>query len=276
MLCLKVGFPRGGASCRRMHKIIPELLSGWVEDISVCRMIVACGVFSVVEVMNAARAMAEGKTVEHDGSIKQHTHGWGCLWINEGQIRTLRGGGSFIEALSTINLSDIDTDFLAVHVRHATLSKNRGVEFAHPLRWESGTATWYVMHNGFLPTVYRCLGLPASSFDSAEYLEYIVGSLDSGCISQEYLMSKLTSLSPGGSSGNFFLVTQGKAWAWQWFSENTSCPAYFTMRHFKNKKVEYVASEVIPFLADESEWRPMQNGELYEFKRIEVRDGRAP
>ena len=79
-------------------------------------------------------------------------------------------------------------------------------------------------------------------------------------------MNKLAQLSPGGSSGNFFLMTQYKAWVWQWFPEQTSCAEYFTMKHYAGDKVEYISSEIIPFLGGASEWRAMQNAELYELE----------
>lgn len=259
---------------REVEKVPGGSSSRW-EEVVMCRMIVACGKFSVAEVVNAARIMAAGETGKHDGLIKQHTHGWGCLWVSNGQIRVLRGGDSFIEACSAIELLDADIDFLAVHVRHATLRKNRGVEFSHPLRRESGGTCWYMMHNGYLPTVYPHLGLSASQFDSAEYLEYIVGPIEPTGLGKDYLMSKLIQLAPGGSSGNFFLMTLDRAWVWQWFAEDTSCPEYFTLRHFKGEKVEYISSEIIPSLGDELEWRSMKNGELYEFDLKGVKGGRA-
>ena len=110
--------------------------------------------------------------------------------------------------------------------------------------------------------------LKKSSFDSAEYLEYIVGSVQSLDISEVYLTAKLSGLLPGGNSGNCFLIAGNKAWAWQWFSKDTVCADYFTMRHFKTTEVEYISSETIPFLGDESKWRSMRNGELYQFNLI--------
>jgi len=70
-------------------------------------------------------------------------------------------------------------------------------------------------------------------------------------------------------------MTLDKAWVWQWFAEDTSCPEYFTLRHFKGEKVEYISSEIIPSLGDELEWRSMKNGELYEFDLKGVKGGRA-
>ena len=231
-----------------------------------CRMIIASGAFSVTGVIEAARAMAAGETAKHDSAIRQHTNGWGCLWINNGQVRVLHGEDSFVDAYASVNIPDENIAFLAVHVRHATLSKNRGVQFSHPLHRESGGTHWYMMHNGFMPTVYRHLGLSVSIFDSAEYLEYIVDTIESAGISKEYLVSKLAQLAPGGSSGNFFLMSHCKAWVWQWIPEQIVCSEYFTMKHYVSDKVEYVASEIIPFLGRESEWRSMENAELYEFE----------
>ena len=242
------------------------MIAGW--EIQVCRMIIAQGTFSVVDVMSAARAMAAGETATHDGVIKQHLDGWGCLWITHGKVRTLHGEGSFVEALSTMDVSSIKTRFLAVHVRHATLRENSGIKYSHPLKFDNGLGCWYLMHNGYLPTVYLHLGLKKSSFDSAEYLEYIVGSVQSLDISEVYLTAKLSGLLPGGSSGNCFLIAGNKAWAWQWFSKDIVCADYFTMRHFKAAEVEYISSEILPFLGDEPKWRSMRNGELYQFNLI--------
>lgn len=82
-----------------------------------CRMILAHGRFEVAAVMDAARAMSCGETACHDGPIREHPNGWGCLWRDKGRIRTLHGTGTFAAALPDIDLTAIHTDFLSVHVR---------------------------------------------------------------------------------------------------------------------------------------------------------------
>ena len=43
--------------------------------------------------------------IKHDGSIKQHPDGWGCLWISNGQVRVLHGDDNFVEAWRPRKLS---------------------------------------------------------------------------------------------------------------------------------------------------------------------------
>ncbi|WP_413507018.1 class II glutamine amidotransferase [Serratia proteamaculans] len=229
-----------------------------------CRMILARGDFSVQQVMEAARAMCCGETARHDGPITKHPNGWGCLWLDNGKVRTLHGTETFADALPGIDTASIRTHFLAIHVRHATLSKNRGVQFSHPLFRLCNSTPWYLMHNGFLPTVYPHLGLHASHFDSEEYLEYIVGRITPEDLTRPYLVGKMTKLAPGGSSGNAFFITDDKAWAWQWHAEDTPFPHYFTMHMYRHGDTQYIASEQILALGEACHWRQMQNHELHE------------
>lgn len=229
-----------------------------------CRMILAQGDFSVAAVLDAARAMSCGETAQHDGPIKQHPNGWGCLWREKGEIRTLHGVGAFADALPEMDISRIRSRFLAVHVRHATLSSNLGPAFSHPLRHASGGRQWYLMHNGFLPTIYSHLGLAASRFDSSEYLEYIVDRITPADISQRYLQEKMAQLAPGGSSGNAFFITGERAWAWQWHPDDTPFPRYFTLHSYQDANTQYISSEMIPELATATDWRQMRNHELHE------------
>ncbi|WP_188473068.1 class II glutamine amidotransferase [Hafnia psychrotolerans] len=234
-----------------------------------CRMILARGDFSVAQVMEAARSMCCGETAQHDGPIKVHPNGWGCLWLENGKINTLHGSESFADALSNIDIDSIRTKFLAVHVRHATLSKNIGVQFSHPLFRQCNSTAWYLMHNGFLPTIYPHLSLDVSHFDSAEYLEYIVDHINPGDFTRYYLSGKMASLAPGSSSGNAFFITGDKAWAWQWYPENTLLQSYFTMHLYQNGNTKYIASEQVLALGEASHWRQMLNHELYEISLAE-------
>ncbi|MFS2221501.1 class II glutamine amidotransferase [Pantoea sp. B65] len=229
-----------------------------------CRMIMAQGHFSVAAVMNAARAMSCGETAQHDGPIRQHPNGWGCLWLDNGKVRTLRGTGTFADALPSIDIDSIRGQFLAVHVRHATLSKNTGGQFSHPLLHTSGGTQWYMMHNGFLPTIYQHLGMESSRFDSSEYLQYIVDPITPAGMSRHYLQQKMAQIAPGGSSGNAFFITREKAWAWQWYPDDSPFPHYFTLHCYEDNHTKYISSEIIPGLATAGGWRRMNNHELQE------------
>lgn len=229
-----------------------------------CRMILAYGRFDAAAVLEAARAMSCGETACHDGPIREHPNGWGCLWLENGNIRTLHGTGTFADALPGIDADAIRTRFLAVHVRHATLSKNQGLEFSHPLWRTSGATQWYMMHNGFLPTIYAQLGLAESRFDSAEYLEYLVDQATPADFTRDYLQNKMAQIAPGGSAGNAIFVTRNKAWAWQWHPADTPYPAYFTMHLCQQNGSTFIASEQILTLGEASSWRQMHNHELHE------------
>ncbi|KJV31474.1 class II glutamine amidotransferase [Pantoea sp. SM3] len=231
-----------------------------------CRMILAYGQFNAAAVLDAARAMSCGETATHEGPIKQHPNGWGCLWLDQGKIRTLHGTGTFADALPGIDVDALrHSRFLAVHVRHATLSKNQGIEFSHPLWRTSGATQWYMMHNGFLPTVYAQLGMAESRFDSAEYLEYIVDQVTPADFTRDYLRSKMARVAPGGSAANAIFVTRDKAWAWQWHPDDTPYPDYFTLHHYQNNSTTFISSEPIAALGTASDWRRMNNHELHEF-----------
>lgn len=229
-----------------------------------CRMIMAHGNFDAGQVLEAARAMSCGETANHDGPIKAHPNGWGCLWLENGHIRTLHGTGTFADALPGIDVESLRSRFLAVHVRHATLSKNQGLEFSHPLWRVSGGTHWYMMHNGFLPGIYAQLGLAESRFDSAEYLEYIVDRITPQDFTAQYLRSKLEAVEPPGSAANALFVTRDKAWAWQWYPENTPFPEYFTMHCRQQSGSTFISSEPISALGAAATWRRMSNHELHE------------
>lgn len=230
-----------------------------------CRMILAHGQFDAAAVLDAARAMSCGETAAHDGPIKQHPNGWGCLWLEHGQIRTLHGTGTFAEALPGIDVTRIEhSRFLAVHVRHATLSKNQGIAFSHPLRRTSGGTQWYMMHNGFLPTVYAQLGMAQSRFDSAEYLEYIVDRVTPADFTRDYLREKMARVAPGGSAANAIFVTREKAWAWQWHPDDTPYPDYFTLHRCQQNNSTFISSEPVSTLGTASAWHRMSNHELHE------------
>ena len=229
-----------------------------------CRMILAQGEFDAAQVLEAARAMSCGETACHDGPIKEHPNGWGCLWLEAGEIRTLRGSGPFADALPDIDVERIKGRFLAVHVRHATLSKNQGLEFAHPLLRDSAGTRWYMMHNGFMPKVYARLGMAASRFDSAEYLEYLVDRVTPADFTRDYLRDKLAQVEPGGSAGNAIFVTRDRAWAWQWHPQDTPYPHYFTLHVLQQERCTYISSEPVPTLGDAASWRRMANHELRE------------
>lgn len=230
-------------------------------------MILAVGRFSVSDVLDAAVAMSTGRTADHDGPIRVHPNGWGAVWRSADAPHGLAAYRD-VRALDELSMADsplpgIETDFLAVHSRHATLARNRGLDCTHPL-YRDGAVPWYFMHNGFLPTVYRNLGLPASEFDSREYFDWIVPA-DAERLDERETLERLAAIEPGGSSGNAVAVNPQAAYLIHWTPSDVKTPRYFAMHSWRTRESAVVASEVVPGLADRHQWHPVPPGRVWEF-----------
>ncbi|MEU3752253.1 class II glutamine amidotransferase [Streptomyces olivoreticuli] len=229
-----------------------------------CRLILATGEFSASEILGAAEAMSCGRTANHDGPTQVHPNGWGALWRRSDDpqgIGTHRDVRPLTESHHESPVSELKTDFLAVHARHATLAKNHGMQFTHPLTRE-GETTWHFMHNGFLPTVHRNLGMPESEFDSREYFDYIVPA-GSRRLDEQETLARLRAIAPGGSSGNAIAVNRDFAYVIHWSSPGSS-PSYFGMSRLRTERYTVIASEIIPGLAPADRWEPLPADSLTE------------
>ncbi|WP_207794520.1 class II glutamine amidotransferase [Nostoc sp. UIC 10630] len=232
-----------------------------------CRMILALGSFSTQSVLNAALSMSEGMTASHDGPICRHPNGWGALWRNSLASHGLsvhRDTRSIKESLRQSLLHEIETDFLTIHVRHATLAHNQGIECTHPITRQGMLVPWYLFHNGFLPTVYQKLGLERSTFDSGEYFDYIIPPTQDKFSDNLEIIKKLENLAPGGSSANAIVVNPKRAYVIHWTPKNTRFPLYFTMYKVQTKSAFFIASEIISKIAPYECWHPLTQGEIIE------------
>lgn len=230
-------------------------------------MILALGKFSSRSVLNAAIAMGEGILADHDNPLRRHPNGWGAVWKDSSSpsgLSVYRDTRPIGESLETARIGEIETNFLAVHARHATLSRNQGIEYTHPVTREGTAVPWYLLHNGFLPTIYRYLGRDRSRFDSGEYFDFLVPSEGARLSDPEGILAKLEALEPGGNSANAIVINPRRAYVIHWFPENTPYPEYFTMRRAETEKAVFIASESIPFLADR--WLPLTRGRVLEFE----------
>lgn len=237
-----------------------------------CRMILAMGSFSTQSVLNAALCMSEGVTASDDAPICRHPNGWGALWRNNTASDGLtvhRDTRSFKESLEQSLLHKIETDFLVVHVRHATLAHNQGIEYTHPITQKETLVPWYLFHNGFLPTIYQKLGLERSSFDSREYFDYIIPQGQDKFSDNFEIIEKLESLAPGGSSANAIVVNPKRAYVIHWTSKDTHFPSYFTMYKLQTKSAVFIASEMIPEIAPYEKWTPLAKGEIIELPFVD-------
>lgn len=233
-----------------------------------CRLVLAQGRFDVRAIVHAAVAMSEGRTADHEGPTRCHRNGWGAIWKEAGAPNGLALHRDTrpisTEGVESSPVWGKETDFLAVHVRHATLARNAGLEFTHPLEREGAAGPWYFMHNGFQPTVHRMLGREHSHFDSREYFEYIVDperdALDPGAT-----LEKLRAIPPGGTSGNAIAVNPRRAYLIHWTPPNTAYPRYFSMHRLSGSGYFVFASEIIPALGSAERWEPVPGEHVFEF-----------
>jgi len=227
-----------------------------------CRLILACGDVPVPDIVQAALGMSTGGTADHEGPITCHPNGWGAVWRDRDAPTGLavhRDTRSMAESWTAAPFAGLRTDVLAIHARHATLPHTIGVEYTHPLQRRDDAVPWYFMHNGFLPTVHRSLGLSMSRFDSAEYFDYLVprGARE---ISPEQALARLRALEPGGTSGNAVVVTPHRSYVVHWSPAGSPYPRYFTMHRLRRPDLEVISSEVIPRLGPRDRWEPLPPG----------------
>jgi glutamine amidotransferase len=119
------------------------------------------------------------------------------------------------------------------------------------------------MHNGSLPTVHRLLGMERSTFDSAEYFDYIVPPGAARLGARETLR-RLEAIPPGGNSANAVAVRGDRAYVIHWTAPGDRWPRYFTMHQFVGRGVRVVASEVIPSIAPADRWEEVPPGTVLE------------
>ncbi|WP_326587650.1 class II glutamine amidotransferase [Streptomyces sp. NBC_01294] len=231
-----------------------------------CRLILASGDFAVADITAAALDMSCGRTAAHDNPTKVHAHGWGAVWREHEQgpghgLRAHTDVRPMADSLHESLLPEVKTDFLAIHTRNASLESQRGLDFTHPLSRDDG---WYFMHNGYLPTAYQGLGLPASAFDSREYFDYLVPR-DADGLDPAAALGKLDALAPGGNSGNAIAVHPAGAYLVHWSAPSVATPVFFAMQRLSLPGLEVIASEVVPGLAPARLWEPVAAGTVSYF-----------
>jgi predicted glutamine amidotransferase len=230
-----------------------------------CRMIVAVGTFDVEEIFAGAVAMASGLTADHDGPFTVHPDGWGAVWHDSRSptgLGVMRGIGPVTDqVIDALGSAVPTTDFLAIHVRRATRSTTKGPRFTHPLARSDG---WHFMHNGYLPTAHRMLGLEKSAFDSAEYFDYVI-PVGAEKLDQDETLDRLRALPAGGNSGNAIAVSPDRGYLIHWRQDHDTYPRYFTMRQLIESGRHVIASEVIPAIAPPGRWDDVPADTVLEF-----------
>ncbi|WP_405540359.1 class II glutamine amidotransferase [Streptomyces sp. NBC_00075] len=227
-----------------------------------CRMILASGSFDVADILAAAVTMSRGESADHDNATVCHAHGWGVVWRDgrTGELGCHRDVRPAWQGVPDSPLTDLKTDFLAIHVRNATLPEKQGLRFTHPLT--RAADDWYFMHNGYMPTVHRLLGMEHSEFDSAEYFDYLIPP-GTAALGEEVVLEQLRAVPPGGStSGNAIAVHRRGASIVHWSPGETPTPRFFTLHEFVTPKVHVVSSERVPALAEPPLWRALAPGRV--------------
>ncbi len=238
-----------------------------------CRLILATGRFDAGAILDAAVDMSCGRTADHDGPTDVHPNGWGAVWRQPDAPHGLavhRDTRPLGESCDDSPVRGLETGFLAIHARHATLARNQGLKCTHPLE-RGGEYPWYFMHNGFLPTVYQLLGLPESEFDSGEYFEYVVPK-GVRRLDEAATLERLTAIPPGGSSGNAIAVNPDHAYVIHWTTPGNQAPRYFGMYTLSTPRFRVIASEVIPALAPHEHWEPLKPDHVVEIPLGQVAD----
>ncbi|MBQ4878190.1 hypothetical protein J8M21_13335 [Pseudoalteromonas luteoviolacea] len=230
-----------------------------------CRMILALGNLDPHKIFNACATMSQGLTAKHKGPVKVHPNGWGAIWKQHDKIDTHHSVDALTYDTNHGALPESQLPFIAVHARHATVPKNQGIQFAHPLKKTIQGIDWYMMHNGFMPTVYKALNMPESVFDSEEYMRYVFELQKDNKFCADTLTKHLDQLDPGNSSGNTFFVSNNKVYVYQWFPIDSQLECYFSLNLFESDNQLIIASEIIPDIADEKRWRKLSRGQLLEF-----------
>lgn len=229
-----------------------------------CRMIVASGDFDTRDILAAAVSMSCGQTAAHDNRTTRHRHGWGAVWRRpDGTLACHRDPRPAAESSGESPLAAKDgvrTDFLAIHVRNATLEAKQGIRFTHPLTRASDD--WHFMHNGYMPTVHRLLGLDQSEFDSAEYFDYLIPpGTPAATIDSALILRRLGEVPPPGStSANAVAVHPHAAHVVHWSPADTPTPKFFTLHEFTADGMSVISSEVVPALATPGQWRQLAPG----------------
>ncbi len=232
-----------------------------------CRMILAHGVFNPAEILDGAIEMSEGRTARHNNPIRTHRDGCGLLLHHPGEKQSwsvFRSTSPLSESTIEPHLFEKPCDLMVVHARHATLSKNLGLEFTHPVVLDD-IPDWFFFHNGYLPSVHQHLGMPASLFDSREYFEYLIPK-HSSKLERSCVLEKLSLLGAGNTSGNAILVNKEHVHVICWYPSESKYPEFYTLRLLKSVRSTIVSSEILPFIGLESDWQSIRSGNLLQFE----------
>ncbi len=234
-----------------------------------CRMIMALGNFSAETVLEAAINMSTGISADHDGPISCHPNGWGMIWnsTDNQTLSTYRNTEAIAKSFQEAPLEKVQGNFLAIHVRHATIAHKVGLQYVHPVEKKDSEIPWYMLHNGFLPTVYEKLGYQESFFDSKEYCDYVIPNMGDE-LDENLILDKLNNLREEGSSANAIIVNPKRIYLVHWSMPSCPYKKYFLMHTFKDDQQNtlYIASEIQAQIGSKEKWEALSASKIYQYR----------
>lgn len=213
--------------------------------------------------------MSRGITANHNHPVREHTDGWGAIWrapMAESGLEFWRSVEPMAKRLAGTPLAELKTDFLAVHIRKSTFPENVDLDHTHPIRHPASSVPWFMMHNGYMPNAYRELGMVESTFDTAEYLHYLVPN-NTAMLDAYEVREKLDRLE-GTLCANAVIVNPKRCYVVQWFPENTKYASFYTMYRLRTQTATFVSSEVISDIGPVSDWEPLERFTFLSFALV--------
>ncbi len=226
-----------------------------------CRMIAARGNFDPDAVFLACQMMSCGQSAEHESPGQQHPDGWGAMWADGREGVQIHRSLAHVQVDASPRFRGRPV-FLALHARQATLKENAGFRFAHPLAGGEAAQECYLMHNGYLPTVHKRLGLTESEFDSEEYFSFLLAN-EHLLEDRAALTREMDALEEGSRGGNMFLLKGAEQLTtYVWHPQGSPFTDFLTMWRWVGADAEIISSERHVHLAPLDEWRPVTRGEM--------------
>lgn len=228
-------------------------------------MIAAVGRFDAASIANAAVAMSQGRTANHEYPARRHFDGWGAVRLDaQGRLGCVRDEAPISRDRADSRLAGAQGRLLVIHTRAASVKSKIGIDYVHPVQGAIAGHTAYFFHNGYAPDVFRLLNYERSFWDSRELFEWLVPAFEAGD-RETVLHERLEGLPASTTSANFMLVEPTRLTVCNWFAGSSPSPQYFTMHLARTGDALIIASDPIIELAPASRWEAVKNRTIMAF-----------
>jgi glutamine amidotransferase len=228
-------------------------------------MIVAVGKFDAASIVNAAVAMSQGRTADHEYPDRRHFDGWGAVYLDvQGRLECIRDEAPISGDRAGSRLNEADGRLLVIHTRAASIKSKTGIGYVHPVQGVIAGHTAYFFHNGYAPDIFRELGYKSSSWDTRELFEWLVPALEAGD-REAAVRERLEHLPASTTAVNFMLVEPARLTVCNWFMEPNPSPRYYTMHLASTAEALIVASDPVIDLAPAAQWEAVKNRTIMAF-----------